>query len=361
MTNIKKSLIVILFIVTGTLTTSFAYANCFKDDFYQSLDYGLYWYGTNGKCEKAIPNQLNRFYQKDKPTVIFIHGWQPSTVSSKRRSTFSANIYEGPNIDTALPWRVKGWNIGILYWDQFADEPELLDAEAKIWTANGNKAMRWLSSSNGYQSSNIKHSVTELLTTEIISNMSDFNGSELRLAGHSLGHQLALTISNSLFNSTLKYPALQPKRIALLDPYASNGKKRFLNNDWVGERARKIVKKLSLAGVAIETYTTSAVASTPFSGDINTKLLNQTAYAELLPWYFGPQKIAQKHEAAIWHYFWSFEFSEPNLFWSKKQGLSASTTNERVRSLMNSPKKLQQVYGIYTKTPADDTMILLRK
>jgi hypothetical protein len=36
-----------------------------------------------------------------------------------------------------------GYNVGIMYWNQFADEDEVKDAEAKIWTATGTRAMRW--------------------------------------------------------------------------------------------------------------------------------------------------------------------------------------------------------------------------
>jgi len=60
--------------------------------------------------------------------------------------------------DTAAGWINAGWNVGIFVWNQFSDEttgvsgawfgdgppPQgVLDAEAKIWTANGPRGMRW--------------------------------------------------------------------------------------------------------------------------------------------------------------------------------------------------------------------------
>ena len=44
----------------------------------------------------------------------------------------------------ALPlWAARGWNVGIFYWNQFADDT-LEEAERKIHSANRTPAgMRW--------------------------------------------------------------------------------------------------------------------------------------------------------------------------------------------------------------------------
>ena len=47
------------------------------------LDYGLYWFGKYGLCEKYIPGVDNAFYSPTQKTVIFAHGWQANSVTSK--------------------------------------------------------------------------------------------------------------------------------------------------------------------------------------------------------------------------------------------------------------------------------------
>ena len=42
-----------------------------------------------------------------------------------------------------LKWKADGWNVAIFYWNQMADEDEVKDAEAKIWSTNGPKGMRY--------------------------------------------------------------------------------------------------------------------------------------------------------------------------------------------------------------------------
>jgi len=78
--------------------------------------------------------------------VIFAHGWQP-WISQSNPPDFVYDTNDGRTSgsdDTATAWINDGWNIGIFYWNQFADEPtDVRYAEAKIWTANGPKDMRW--------------------------------------------------------------------------------------------------------------------------------------------------------------------------------------------------------------------------
>lgn len=357
--NIKQTsvLVVIFFLV---LCSRCAFASCFNSDTFSSLDYGLYWYGANQQCEKAEPGFHNAYYDKTQPTVIYIHGWQLGSVEDESRTTFNPSESSGPDIDTAFAWREKGWNIGVLYWNQFADEQELQDAEAKIWTPNGNRGMRWLDSSGNYNDSGLSQSITDIFTHQILDNMPDFSGSEFRLAGHSLGSQLALGVAHKLHHSGVSQ-ALQPQRVVLLDPFSSNNAKNYLGGEWVGERMDDIADELKTKNVALESYRSSAVASTIFIGDSNDSLLNKTAYTELLPWYFNAIQIAEKHNAAVWHYFWSFNFSAPRIGWSNSRAMSASTSTKDTISYMNSNKRFQHFTGQYSQSPSDDRMLRVNK
>lgn len=337
-----------------------AYASCLSEQNFENLDYGLYWYGSGGNCQKAETGLQNAYYNSTQPTVILFHGWQLGNVVNNEYTTFNASDSDGPNIDTASFWREKGWNVGIVYWTQLADELEVKDAEAKIWTANGSKGMRWLSSDGKYRDSGLNEGLIDVFAKELIDKLDDFSGEQLRITGHSLGSQLALGVSLRLHESLIP-SELQPQRVALLDPFSSNDPKSYLNGDWVGEEMRDILAELSDRGVAVEAYRSSAVASTLIIGDANNELLNATAFTELRPWYFNSVQIAQKHSAAIWHYFWSFDFNPPSVFWSSSSALSASSSNSVIKSYMTSSRKFQHLTGVYSETPSDDVMRSIRK
>ena len=59
-----------------------AVATVFPDRFFRELDYGLYWFGSNNNYQKSIDGQRGAFYDPTRPTVIYIHGWQPTSVDT---------------------------------------------------------------------------------------------------------------------------------------------------------------------------------------------------------------------------------------------------------------------------------------
>ena len=124
----------------------------------KDLDLGLYWYGKNGISEKYFSGYSNTFYDASKKTVIFAHGWQASSTGAAYdeygRPNFqftsfywtednfgNSSQYNNMHQFTSHTWIDQGWNTGIVYWTQFADEPILSDgnfaglyaAEGKIW------------------------------------------------------------------------------------------------------------------------------------------------------------------------------------------------------------------------------------
>lgn len=327
----------------------------FPNAVYSNLDYGLYWFDYND-ARKATPGQTNPYYSSNKKTVIYIHGWQNGSVTNRNRETLNRNRAGGPNQDLAWYWLDRGYNVGILYWNQFADEREVKDAEAKIHATNGPRGMRW-KSSNGNYSSGPNQSVTQLLYTSLVNGLPGFTGSELRIAGHSLGNQLALTISdklNTAVNQGNLSGAYRPDRIALLDPFYSIGAKSYLNNQWTGERSKVLVDKLKAKGIAIEAYRSSPVTSTFLAGDNNASLMNSIAFSELKPWNFNFWQVAEKHGAAVTHYFWSRAFNPLTLDRSNTQVPSAAASNSVIKTWMNKNKGVIQDSGAWSATPADD-------
>ncbi|WP_334015347.1 hypothetical protein [Alteromonas sp. S167] len=351
----KKQLTLLWAVLAIAFSMSAKAEITFPNSVYSSLDYGLYWFDYND-AKKANKGQSNPYYSSNKKTVIYIHGWQNGSVTNRNRETLNRNRSGGPNQDLAWYWLDRGYNVGILYWNQFADEREVKDAEAKIHSANGPRNMRW-KSSNGSYSSGPNKSVTDLLYTALVDGMPGFSGSELRVTGHSLGNQLALTISNKLntaVNQGSLSGAYRPDRIALLDPFYSIGEKSYLNNKWTGERSKDIVDTLKAKGIAIEAYRSSPVTSTFLAGDNNASLMNSIAFSELKPWNFQFWQVAEKHGAAVTHYFWSRAFSPLTLDRSSTQVPSASSSASVIKTWMNKNKGVIQDSGAWSATPADD-------
>ncbi|MGY8832727.1 MAG: hypothetical protein ACKVIS_24995, partial [Pseudomonadales bacterium] len=256
----------LLLLVLSFTSLSQAAVGVFPDSTFQNLDHGLYWFGYGDSWQKAVPGQTNAYYVASKPTLIYIHGWQNGSTQKKNRETFNRKDAGGPDLDLANAWLAAGYNVGVLYWNQFADEGEVKDAEAKIWTASGPRAMRWRNSSGVY-ATGPSQSASDLLFNSYKANLAGYSGSNIRIAGHSLGNQMAIVltkkISDAVTAGTINSKLL-PKRVALLDPFYSNNAKSYLGNKWVGEVCRTYVSELKTKGVIFETYRTSGASSTGF-------------------------------------------------------------------------------------------------
>lgn len=337
--------------VAALIATSANAGITFPKSVFQNLDYGLYWFGYN-QAQKAVPGVVNNYYQAHKNTVIFIHGWQQNTVQDQWRATLD----RGTGEDLSKYWLDRGYNVGILYWNQFADEGEVKDAEAKIYSTNGPRAMRWLDVNGNYNNGPSK-SVTDLLFESVSQNMSNFSGSHFRLVGHSLGNQVAIALGDklSVAANTGGVPSvLRPDRIALLDPFYSQNGKSYLGGKWTGEVARESASRLIAEGTVFEAYRSSPVTSTFLVGDANMGLMDQTAFTEARPWYYNWFQLVEKHQAPVMTYFWSMGFDAPLLQSDGGPAASASTSDARIKTLMNASFSMDQVEGRYTKTPADD-------
>lgn len=356
--NKKGSLMRRLFLLLLLSVSSLSQAavGVFPDSSFQNLDHGLYWFGYGDSWQKAVPGQSNAYFGTTKPTIIYVHGWQNGSTQRKNRETFNRQDAGGPNLDLAHSWLAAGYNVGVLYWNQFADEGEVKDAEAKIWTASGPRAMRWRNSSGVY-SNGPSQSAGDLLFNSYKANMAGYSGNNIRILGHSLGNQMAIVLTKKIsdaVNAGSLHSRLLPKRVALLDPFYSNYAKSYLGNKWVGEVCRTYVSELKTKGVIFETYRSSGASSTGFIGDSNSGLMNMTAFTELKPWYFGATQLTEKHNAAVWHYLWSFSSNPPLISGTSTQAASARTSDSRIAAIMNGSKKLVHDQGAYTKEPSDD-------
>jgi hypothetical protein len=336
----------------------------FPRETFETLDHGIYWFGTDGAYRKAAAGEPNPHFDPKKPTVIYVHGWQRGTTLALFREAWNYRESGSPDLYLADIWRDAGWNVGIMYWNQFADEPRVEHAEAKIWSTLGPRKMRWMNAEGVYSDGPGK-SAGQLFYESYRSAMAGYQGDNVRIVGHSLGNQMAIAVTKLISDGIAanELPAgLLPKRVALLDPVYVSGGRDYLDGAWTGERSREYVRELSGKGVLFEAYRSSTLSSNLFGlVDSNVELMRQVALTDLWPSYFGVTALAERHAAAIWSYFWSLSFAPPTIQDDARRGLSASLPDSEVRAWMDSRERLVHRVGTDTRTPGDDVMTLSSK
>lgn len=397
------------------------------------IDYGLYFYGKYGKVEKYTPGFENEFYNPENPVIIYSHGWQPNKVNKQggyltesyllSDEEFSGNSsLIGTSIFLNHSWINKGWNTAMVHWNQFADEPSefnqngtavksgVMEAEAKIWSFDGPSGKRYrLNGENRYKDFNNTiqfnvneitiNSAGELLALYVIDALKKNTSGNIRLAGHSLGNQMACSLAKSLYDNDIFI-----NRIALLDPAWSGGEKEYLKTSkynkygsWVGEVSRNILfeiqKNTSIDSFVIEIYHTTVlnqyigavinldnpfdIKNASFEGiDNNRPLSTRSVDVHLKPWYFSAEQIAEKHRAARYHYFLSMDFDtnvyDPIEYSRDKTGFfkweyvptgryvpSAATPDVVMHNMMNENCYWEQIFNPFRKDLSFSTKTLI--
>jgi len=196
----------------------------------KALDVSVYWYGPNDETERAT-GAASLHYDPAKSTVILIDGWDgwDEVKSCHRMGTWCTTNTSNPNTckqgtSIARPWIERGWNFGILYWDQFADTPCTTWAEQKIWNTKQDPKMTW----NSYDAvtketvtipyAGPEASIGELCAQRLRDAMPTLTSGIVQVAGFSLGAQAAAACADHFYKETPEHPAA-PRRLTLLDPF----------------------------------------------------------------------------------------------------------------------------------------------
>lgn len=330
----------------------------FPREVFDRLDYGIYWFGPGEKYQKASAKQSSPYFDPKKPTLLYVHGWQRGSTKKLGREAFNYGDSGAPDAYLAQFWLEMGWNVGVMYWNQFADEEQVADAEAKIWSTNGPQHMRWMNASGSYSEGPNK-TAGQLFYESYKEAMAGYQGDTVRIAGHSLGNQMAIAVTKLISDGIAagEVPErLLPRRVALLDPVYIGGERDFLNGAWTGELARGYVSQLRAKGVRFEAYRSSILGSVPAS-DRNEELMRMVALTDYKPVYFSPLALVERHCAAVWTYLWSIAFSPPRIKDAPERGLSASAPDYAVTAWEGSDRRLVHDMGMWTKTPEDDVLV----
>lgn len=326
-------------------------------------NYGIYWFGKDDANQIATPGEPNPYYDPTHSTILFVHGWKPDQAYTHRTMLWEFEDEasgEMVNVDLAAPWIDAGWNLGVFDWGPFADESLVFDAEAKIWTTEGGQGIRWRDESGGYHAQRGQSaSMGELFYRSYVQALSDFSGPELRLAGHSLGNQMAASLLQQLAEAVEVgdiSDTLMPQRLALLDPYWSPVEQDFLAGDRTGDRVRDILELNILPlGIPIEWYRSSSLTDGRLISDGNEDLQDEVVFSELRPRYCGHADQVCKHEAAWQSYFLSFGSPPPpecerfesggDCIATGRVAASASTSNEHLSEMMAEPYRWLHIPG----------------
>ena len=382
----------------------------------KALDFGLYWFGYNGLHEKYLPEYDNAYYNPEKATLVFAHGWQSNFVNQtdeygnptfnyetflwKEDNFGGASKHNGFSEYINHSWLDKGYNTGIVYWTQFADETTQLnegiigvaEAEAKIWSFNGPQGSRYrLPGENQYNIWDKKfifngievdvESATEAMGIYLVHALKANTSGNIRLAGHSLGNQVVCNLAKMCYENKIVL-----KRIALLDPSYTivdslvddifkkyqGDFYSYMPDDEYGstpaERCRNILFKLIknwtyINDFVVEVYHTTGLNLPIPVMDNNSALMQEICNVNLAPWYYSANQIPQKHLAAKNHYFLSMGFDSPieceiNFLNQRiKTGNiapSAATPNSEIKKMMGGKYDWTQVEGRFTPMPDDD-------
>lgn len=366
-------------------------------------DYGIYWFHRVNGHEKVMkaftppslaPQQANGtlntlpkdttlaqakaaylkkleaagFFDPKKPTLLFIHGDQPTFIGKRKRIDFcySYKKHNGesfPLLNTALLW--KNWNIGIFYWTAFADDvtgkgikafiKAVTYPEMKIYSSHNPAGMRWAYLNSHGQTAFCQpgqkgcanlptdntgdvFSVRELAYYAYANAFPKDYHQNIRITGQSLGTQLAIQLAGLVAD----HPQLpQPTELILLDPYftpsihsihVGNGQEMSVAkyNYLVAEA---LLKRDPQLGFAI--YRSTTLSEWPF-GTRNQHLEHLAAYLRICPSYLNnaakKQRTLYEHLSCAYIYFHSKKFPVPTNY------VNASSSPADIRKLMGTKR-----------------------
>lgn len=290
---------------------------------------------SNARCTASA-------YDPKKPTMIFIHGWEPGAVRNNAGFNFHVQYYNTKTdswlgnetkVNLAKAWKKAGWNVGIFHWEQFSDttypyysvNEAAEQAAAKVWS---NKANLWTISGTSDQAHNYAklynaddnvysrvyyaypctnkdtqsfcRPMKSILFDVYKQVMAGYQGDRVRIVGHSIGTQLAIALTyqvgKAVFDNTLP-PQLLPRRLVLLDPFFAPSGNVYL--DAVNIDNRKLATQYLYAiadhfGVAVSEYLSSDISVDQWS-----LISEEAALVTYRPW-FDPFYREDKKHSASW-------------------------------------------------------------
>ena len=196
----------------------------------QDTKYGIYWFGDdNYDYVRSSKNMDVKYFDPNKPTFVFAHGWEPEKNNSTdglfedfvtHKETI-ANTGTQDVRDYALLLKEQGYNVACLSWFSYASS--LANLFKYIWLEfDGGDAL----------------SVRMAMELAII--LGESYSKDVKIVGHSYGSQLALATTYQLVklqeSKAFNNNHIIPTRMTLADPYFGatlliNGWNNIKNNN----------------------------------------------------------------------------------------------------------------------------------
>ncbi|MGI6701957.1 MAG: SdrD B-like domain-containing protein [Christensenellales bacterium] len=362
-----------------------------EEDSFDGLNYGFYYVKRGNLYEKVAPGEDSPLFDKTKPTMIFVHGYQLNAGYFSRETMACYDeswIDTGDSENLADYWIDKGYNVLVYQWNQLCDEGVALDAMNKIWTADGPKGLRWRKKDGSYTGVDDPSNPTEPVTISFINDylkiFDGYKGEEIRMTGHSLGGMFTIAAMGILYDKyTRKEIGVNkiPMRFSLLDPFLGvpAGYKELMEVPWKSkdDPLRKVamsdniylckdyIRKLHGIGVAIDYYKGTLTGDFGLLYDENNPLdLDITPYVALINLDASgltrgmsmTSAIGAQHCSVRDYYFYSFNFDAvPASNRPSNRIITASTPTTEVYA--SSGKFFSTTGAIDTLSPADDSVI----
>lgn len=193
--------------------------------------YGLYWYGDDATDSmRSQENMPTKYYDPEKPTVIYSHGWKTSTEEKETMTTLDKTISKTKgacgDMDYVVELKALGYNVA--FWDWHAYAQILAYLQDEIWVVKDADA---LSESDKTKYANYYDALVALngrsfageLVRSMNAVMKDATDKEVVLIGHSFGGQMVTATAYTLYKladeGLLSNNNILPDRIILADPY----------------------------------------------------------------------------------------------------------------------------------------------
>lgn len=365
-----------------------------EDDSFANLNYGFYWVREGNIYERADSNVTDA-YDKEKPTMIFIHGWQASSGYFKRETLAvyrSEWVDAGDSLSLADYWIDAGYNVLMYQWNQLCDEIMPWGADAKIWTLDAYYGMRWKRKDGSVTAKDDPTNPIKPLAVSFVEDylnlLGDNAGQEIRMTGHSMGGMFAIAAMGILYEKHQRgeiEDKLLPTRLSLMDPYLGAPASPDINYDiyWKEENdslkrikageirlvTKDYLKKFHSAGIAIDYYWGTATGEFGFINDeLGERDFDISPYVVLIKYDAsvittdtGTAKIGSMHCAIRDFYLYSIAFPEiedKSVPDSGNYIVTASTPSSVVYS--NAGKYYATVTPNNTLSPTDDTFIMTK-
>jgi hypothetical protein len=270
---------------------------------YSQLQLWVDWYLPGGDYTGLIDTNGDAAFSPDRSTFVHFNGW--AIGKGRRGRDFTTNYVKdgGSDLHVTDLWLERNWNFAVVDWAQLSDEIDLRNAEAKIWTNDGPKKMRWMDE-QGRWHEGPDETVTTAVANRLEPQLRALQNKDIIFQGHSFGGQLVLAVTAELIRRNDLNPGIAlPQQLILTDANFTKGEKSYLAGrralDLGGDAATLLWER----GIPITSYKCSAITYSQLAVDF-IELLNHPGVLPIEADFKDVSRLDfnKRHRACKWKY-----------------------------------------------------------